>query len=48
MAHLYAATADATTQAQVQYIKGPKMDWAINNGLYNWFMTSKIQCDFIL
>ena len=26
----YAATADATAPAQVQYIKGPQMDWAIN------------------
>ena len=48
MACHYAATADASTPVQVQYIKGPQMDWAINDGLYHQFKTWKIQCDFIL
>ena len=38
----------ATAPVQVQYIEGPQMDWAINDGLYNQFKTWKIQCDLIL
>ena len=48
MACHYAATADAAAPVQVQYIKGPQMDWTINDGLYNQFKTWKIWCDFIL
>ena len=48
MACHYEVTADAAAPAQVQYIKGPQMDWAINDGLYNWFKMWKTQCDFIL
>ena len=43
----YAATADASAPAQVQYIEGPQMDWAINDRLYNKFKMWKSQCDFI-
>ena len=48
MAHCYAATADAPAPAQVQYIEGLQMDWAINNRLYSQFKMWKIPCDFIL
>ena len=48
MAHCYVATADAPAAVQVQYIEGLQMDWAINDGLYNWFKMWKIWCDFIL
>ena len=48
MACHYAAIADAAAPVQVQYIEGPQMDSAINDGLYNWFKMWKIQYDIIL
>ena len=48
MTHHYAAMADVAAPVQVQYIEGPHMDWAINDGHYNWFKIWKIWCGFII
>ena len=32
----------------VPYIKGPKMDWTVNDGLYHWFLKWKLKCENIL
>ena len=36
------------TSAFIPYIKGPKMDWTVNDSLYNRFIKWKIKCENIL
>ena len=44
----------STSQAQfmqpmyMSYIEGPKMDWAVNDGLYRRFVKWKLKCENIL
>ena len=38
----------AVTSAFIPYIKGPKMDWTVNDSLYNRFIKWKIKCENIL
>ena len=38
----------AVTSAFVPYIEGPKMDWSVNDSLYNRFLKWKIKCENIL
>ena len=30
------------------HIEGPKMDWAMDDGLYPWFQDWKLECELIL
>ena len=36
------------TSAFIPYIEGPKMDWSVNDSLYDRFMKWKIKCETIL
>ena len=36
------------TTTYVPYIEGPKMNWTVDDGLYNWFLKWKIKCENIL
>ena len=36
------------TSAFILYIEGPKMDWTVNDSLYNRFIKWKIKCENIL
>ena len=36
------------TTTYVPYIEGPKMNWTVDDGLYNWFLKWKIKCETIL
>ena len=38
----------AATSAFILYIEGPKMDWTVNDSLYNRFIKWKIKCENIL
>ena len=38
----------ATTSAFIPYIEGAKMDWTVNDILYNGFIKWKIKCENIL
>ena len=38
----------AATSAFIPYIEGPKMDWTVNDSLYNRFIKWKIKCENIL
>ena len=35
-------------QAYITYIEGPKMNWSVDDGLYNRFIKWKIRCENIL
>ena len=39
---------EAATSAFILYIEGPKMDWTVNDILYNRFIKWKIKCKNIL
>ena len=36
------------TNMYISYIKGPKMDWKVNNALYHRFLKWKLKCENIL
>ena len=35
-------------QAPIPFIKGPSMDWSMNDGLYSRYKTWKLECEIIL
>ena len=38
----------AATSVIIPYIEGPKMDWTVNDSLYDRFIKWKIKCEKIL
>ena len=38
----------STSEVQVPYVKGPTMDWTMNDELFNRFKTWKLECEILL